>query len=135
MFNKKSKSESKQIGNFSAPTGTSSHIVQGTVFDGNINCENDIRIDGLLTGKLECSGRVIIGASGHIKGDVNCQNALVEGKFEGNLVVNELLSIKESASISGEIDTGKLHIQQGAVFNVKCAMAGQEITSFGELDS
>ena len=97
-------------------------LVQGTELTGDINAGNDIRIDGSIKGTLNCKSKVIIGPTGMIDGEVNCANAVIEGKFKGKLVVKELLHIKESANIEGAIHTGKIIVQSGAVFNVTCQM-------------
>ncbi|MFZ1749972.1 MAG: polymer-forming cytoskeletal protein [Saprospiraceae bacterium] len=122
------KNEKQSTSNGSAPSANvSNSIVEGTLINGNINAQNDIRIDGILKGKLECKGRVIIGPQGKIEGDINCLNAIIEGAFTGNLAVKDLLSIKETAVINGDIVTDKLLVQTGAIFNVTCTMGGQKL--------
>lgn len=110
-------------------------LVAGTKLDGKINSINDFRIDGTLIGTLECKGKVIIGPQGIVDGEIICTNALIEGKFDGNLKVKELLSVKDSAKITGEIVTDKLLVQSGAVFNVQCQMGGQTISKVNGLKS
>ncbi len=111
-------------------------LVQGTKVVGDIVAESDIRIDGQLEGNLKCSAKVIIGSTGHVKGDVQCANAIIEGGFEGKLRVQEVLNVKESAKVIGDIKTDKLIVHSGAVFNVTCAMgAGQSGKSSSAIDS
>ena len=102
-------------------------IGQGTKITGDIIAKNDIRIDGELEGNLKCSGKVILGPKGSIKGEVDCQSGVIEGTINGLLKVGELLHVKDSANITGEIQTQKLMVQSGAVFNVKCQMGGQKL--------
>ncbi len=97
-------------------------LVRGTVTEGNVIAENDIRVDGIIKGNLRCAARVIIGPSGFVDGEINCQNAMIEGKFNGVLRVAELLNVKETADITGDVTTGKLTISAGAMFNVTCNM-------------
>lgn len=132
MFNNKSKpqSASSDSGSSYASSGATNSIVSGTKIEGTVETSSDIRVDGNLKGTLNCKGRVIIGPSGMIEGEVECQNAVIEGKFTGNLIVKELLNIKESAEITGDIKTDKLLVQSGAIFNVTCSMGGQMIKSF-----
>ena len=106
-------------------------LVQGTRLEGTLHADSDIRIDGELKGSLFCKGKVIIGDTGKIEGDIKCVNAVVEGTFDGILNVSELLHIKEGAKISGEINTDKLIVHSGAVFNVTCKMGGQTIKPLG----
>jgi len=119
-----------------SPTSHSlNSLVQGTVVEGSVTSESDIRVDGTIKGKLLCNAKVIIGPTGFVEGEIKCQNAVIEGKFEGNLEVAELLNIRESASISGEIITNKLSIQSGAVFDASCTMGGVKKSSNGILNS
>ncbi len=128
MFKNK-KEESKRSDTAPASSGSNNSIVSGTKLEGTINANSDIRIDGELIGKLYCKGRVIIGPSGMVDGEVDCQNAIIEGKFTGNLKVAELLNVKENATINGDIKTDKINIQSGASFNGNCIMGGQSIKS------
>lgn len=121
---KDSKNKKAQAVNSSSLAPTNS-LVQGTRIEGNIFTENDIRIDGKLSGTLNCKGKVIIGTTGDIEGEVQCVNAVVEGKFNGLLLVAELLHVKETAKIEGDINTAKLIVQSGAVFEVNCKMGAQ----------
>ena len=93
-----------------------------SVAEGTITSENDIRVDGIIKGSLICKAKVIVGPTGFIEGEVKCQNAMIEGKISGKLRVAELLSIKETAEVVGDVTTGKLLVQPGAVFNVTCYM-------------
>lgn len=128
MFKNK-KEENKRNDVTPVASGSNNSIVAGTKLEGTVNANSDIRIDGELIGKLFCKGRVIIGPTGMVDGEVTCQNAIIEGKLTGNLNVAELLNVKETASISGEIKTDKINIQAGASFNGNCSMGGQSIKS------
>lgn len=124
------KNEKQATSNGSNPsTNVSNSIVEGTTINGTISAPNDIRIDGVLVGKLDCKGRVIIGPQGKIEGDIICINAIIEGSFTGNIQVKELLSVKETGVINGDIVTDKLLVQTGAIFNVSCSMGGQKLKS------
>jgi len=92
-------------------------LVKGTVVEGNIQTESDIRIDGALTGNLNCEAKVIIGPSGRVDGEITCQNAVIEGEVEGILKVAEVLTLKETAIINGDAAYDKLVVHQGAVIN------------------
>lgn len=116
----------------SAPSGAINSLVQGTKVEGQINAGSDIRIDGELKGSLKCKGRVIVGPEGKINGDIECQNAIIEGTFTGNIKVAETLTVKETAKIEGDVNTSKLLVQPGALFNVSCNMGGQKLKSFAE---
>ena len=120
--NKKEAPKSKSASIMPSSTGSLNSLVQGTLVEGTVTSESDIRVDGSIKGKLVCKAKVIIGATGHIEGEIQCQNAVIEGSFNGSLVVEELLNIRESAKVSGEVTTSKLIVQSGASFNVSCSM-------------
>lgn len=103
--------------------GLLNSLVTGTSVEGIVTAESDIRIDGFLKGTLVCKGKVIIGSTGSIEGEIKAQNAVIEGKFKGVLQIEDLLQIKETANVEGEINTDKLSVSPGAKFNVVSKMA------------
>ena len=103
-------------------------LVVGTQIEGTIVAKSDLRIDGIVDGTLNCSGKLIIGPEGKVDGKAHCQNAVIEGNFRGELTVNDTLDVREGATVVGEIKTGKLLVQTGAVFNGNCDM-GQKVKS------
>lgn len=128
MFGKKTETPSNPN---TIRTGNSlSHnsLVQGSRLEGSVVSDNDFRIDGIFVGNLKCQARVIIGPSGEFKGEIECQNAIVEGKFQGNLTTREVLEVREGAIIEGDVNTHKLVVQSGSVFDVKCTMGDRQIT-------
>ncbi|GLR18617.1 bactofilin family protein [Portibacter lacus] len=126
---KKEQAAQKRSGSTAPPSNSSNSLVAGTQLDGTVKADNDFRIDGTLIGNLNCKGKVIIGPSGTVDGEIDCVNALIEGNFNGALKVKELLSVKDTAKITGEIVTDKLLVQSGAIFNVKCQMGGQTLSN------
>jgi len=127
MFNsKKENVEMSTNQRDTSPSGINS-LGSNTSIQGDLNAGSDIRLDGELIGNLKCAGKLILGPKGTIKGEVVCDNAVIEGKIDGMLKVKDHLHVKETAKITGEISTKKLTVQSGAVFNVKCDMGGQTI--------
>jgi len=102
--------------------GKTNRIVEGTELVGNIISEADFRLDGRLKGNFTTTGKIVIGPTGSIKGELTCKNADIEGTFEGTLAVEEILNVKSKASISGEVTCGKLSVQPGADFSASCVM-------------
>ena len=97
-------------------------IRKGTEIKGDVSCAGDIRIDGILNGTLRSEGKVVVGQSGIIEGEVTCKNADVSGNIKASISVKELLQLKTSANISGDINTNKLSIEPGANFTGTCNM-------------
>lgn len=84
---------------------------------GDLVADSDIRIDGTINGDLQCKAKVIIGPKGSIKGTVNCDSAVIEGKFDGRLEVRESLVIKETADVIGDVVTKNIAMSSGASFD------------------
>ncbi|MDR7369772.1 polymer-forming cytoskeletal protein [Flavobacterium aquidurense] len=102
--------------------GKTNRIVEGTSIIGDIVSKADFRLDGELIGNFTSQGKLVIGPSGIVKGEIICHNADIEGEFQGKLKVLEVLNIKATAHIHGEIAVGKLSIEPGAEFTATCTM-------------
>ncbi|MBH14400.1 MAG: hypothetical protein CMF37_15920 [Leeuwenhoekiella sp.] len=97
-------------------------ISDGTSITGEIKSEGDFRIDGKLEGKIESTGKVVIGKSGVLIGTLECKEADIEGNVDGTVAISGLLNLRASAVIKGEVATQKLAIEPGADFNASCVM-------------
>ena len=97
-----------------------SRISAGTVIKGEVISPTDIRIDGTFEGRVQSKGRVVIGESAIIKGDIVCENVDLWGKVEGNLFVKDTLSLKEGCVVSGNMHIRRLAVELGAAFNGNC---------------
>ncbi len=95
-------------------------IVDGTRIEGSIQSEGNFRIDGYLKGDVSLKGKLIIGPSGQVEGQVSCQNAEIEGSFRGVIQVKELLYLKASAKIFGDSIFSKLRVEEGAKLECTC---------------
>ncbi|MEY3368010.1 MAG: hypothetical protein RI973_1165 [Bacteroidota bacterium] len=92
-------------------------LVQETVVEGKVSAVNDIRVDGTIKGDLTCNAKIILGVTGYVEGTIRCENAVIEGKFYGNMYVKHVLTIGETAKIEGELNYGKLVVHAGAVIH------------------
>ena len=97
-------------------------ITTGTTIKGDIVATGDFRLDGTLEGNIQLNGKLVVGDSGLVHGNVLCQNANIIGTVNGNISVKELLSLHTSARVKGDILINKLSIEPGAVFTGKCRM-------------
>ena len=117
MFNNKEKTQKPKVMEINV-------VAKNTAIIGDIISEGDFRIDGTLEGNIKTKGRVIIGISGSVKGKIDAVNSDIEGKFSGDLLVQETLTIRATAIISGDVVIGKLSVEPGATFNASCSMRG-----------
>lgn len=123
MFNGKSKSD-VTIEPKSSGGNSTSLIGSGTTLKGDITCHADLRIDGTLIGNIISTAKVVIGANGLVEGDIVGQQADIHGRVTGTITVKELLQLKGTSTVKGNIEAGKLQIEPSATFNGACHMAG-----------
>lgn len=110
-------------------SGTETHakvntlIGEGTIFDGNLTASDTIRIDGTVNGNCSCDQTLIVGASGHIIGNVISQNVILSGKVEGDILTNGKLEFLPTGKLIGNINTNILVVDEGAYFDGRCTMS------------
>ena len=92
----------------------------GTEVKGDIVTSGDLRIDGSLKGNVTCKGKLTIGTTGNIEGQIDCQNAEISGDVNGSIVATELVILKETSKFNGDIDTTKLMVEAGAKLTITC---------------
>lgn len=97
-------------------------IGMGTSIEGNIMAEGDMRIDGKIRGNVSTSGRLVIGQTGEVTGDIRCHHGNIDGVVKGNVYVQEVLKITKSANIDGTLRSLKLIVEEGAVIEAKITM-------------
>jgi len=91
------------------------------------NCRQ-LEIYGYVEGEV-IAGTVRIHPSGKCYGTMQSQSAEVHGELQGNVTVKNLIDIKSSGSVSGNVQYGKLALEAGGnlsaeVRNVPPALSG-----------
>lgn len=107
-------------------------ICAGTTFAGNIMAASDIRIDGTLEGNITTKGKLVVGETGRIKGDISCKNADVLGVIEGRVDVSDFLVLRSTARITGDSSMSRILIEVGALFIGYCNMINGGTSTKGE---
>jgi cytoskeletal protein CcmA (bactofilin family) len=97
-------------------------IGSGTIIKGDIRANGDLRIDGTLIGSIHSKGKLVIGTTGSVEGEIFCQNADFSGNVKADVTVTELLMMKATAKITGDLNIGKIAIEPGAKFSGTCNM-------------
>lgn len=115
MFSNKKTNQETEV-----KAGSINLIGLGTEITGDIITKGDIRIDGRLTGDLSSKARIVIGASGQAEGNITCQTGEISGLVTGNVSAAEILFLKATARIKGDISAAKLVVENGAVFAGHC---------------
>jgi cytoskeletal protein CcmA (bactofilin family) len=102
-------------------------LTAGSKIVGNITADSDYRIDGLIEGELNCTGKVVIGEGGRVKGTIVCANAEIMGMMDGKITCHQQLSLRASGKIQGDVHTKTLIVEPGAQFNGTCAMGSNTV--------
>lgn len=97
-------------------------LCEGTIIVGDIKTKNDIRIDGIIKGKIITSGRLVVGSTARIEGNVDCVNIDVQGVVVGDIVASGAVALKSPAKVMGNISSAVLSIEPGVMFNGNCQM-------------
>ncbi len=118
MFNS---SQDKKVKTEEA-SNSSSIIGKGTSVEGNVETVGNIRIEGNVKGNVTCKSKIALGQSSYVEGTVAAQNAEIAGEIQGSIEVSELLILRPTAVIHGDIVTNKLIVESGATFNGSCRM-------------
>jgi cytoskeletal protein CcmA (bactofilin family) len=121
-INLKLNTKMNQKSNPETPSQNINLIGPGTKITGDISCDGDIRIDGSLKGNIKTKGRLVIGNSGNIEGEIVCSNIEISGNFKGKISASELLTMKSTAVVTGDIMVSKLGVEPGSVFSGTCRM-------------
>lgn len=104
-------------------------LTAGSKIVGNVTADSDYRIDGLIEGELNCTGKVVIGEAGRVKGKVLCANAEILGLMDGKIACHQQLSLRASGKILGDVQTKTLIVEPGAQFNGTCSMGAASPSS------
>ncbi len=122
MMGKNNSAKTNSKGPDTSGIGSLNLIGTGTVIRGDIETAGDIRIDGTLIGKLTAKAKIVLGESAIIEGDMFCQNADISGAVLGNILVEDMLTLKSTGRMHGDVVTKKLVIEAGADFTGNCKM-------------
>lgn len=120
--NRNARNEGKSV----MPTSNVNIIGSGTSIQGDIVCEGDIRIDGQVTGLVSTKAKIVVGPEGEITGDLVCHSADILGKVTGIIKVEDLLFLKASALVKGDVYTAHFEMEPSAKFNGRCYMEPED---------
>jgi cytoskeletal protein CcmA (bactofilin family) len=104
-------------------------IGSGTTIKGEVTASGDIRVDGSINGNIQTKGKLVVGNTGTIDGEIVCQNADISGRINAKMQVKELLTLKSTAHFNGEITVSQLAIEPGAIFSGSCSMEKPSISA------
>jgi cytoskeletal protein CcmA (bactofilin family) len=95
---------------------------KGTDFRGVLRFEGTIRVDGRLEGEVFTKDTLIVGESAEIMGNLNVGTLITSGKINGNVTATSKAHCMAPGSLTGDITTPVLNIEDGFYFNGRCEM-------------
>ena len=101
---------------FSGPIGTSNYLGSDALFEGQLDIEGNIRIDGKMKGCIRCMGLLVVGPEGFVEGPVQCHSLRLEGRLSGQVQATGLVSLMAGGRLHGDITAVQLEVHQGAYF-------------------
>lgn len=116
MFSREEKKGTQDVSH------SSNIISKGTILEGNIKTHGNVRVEGKIIGHLITKSKAALGASSTVEGNILAQNAEISGEVKGKVEVSEMLVLRPSSVIHGDIVTNKLIVESGATFNGGCKM-------------
>lgn len=111
------------------PSQSKSIIEKGTHIKGNINTDGNVYVNGTLEGNITSTSKVSLGQDGKVIGELKAENAIIEGTFDGKLVIQEQLIIKGTGNVKGDVSTGSIVVDNGAQCNYNITTKGTKQAS------
>ena len=102
--------------------GLNTIIGKGTHFDGTIEVNGGIRIDGQVKGKVTCTDTLSVGSEGVVEADLEAKHAIIGGNVKGNIVALEKLELQSTSVVIGELTSRRLLVEEGSLFHGKSNM-------------
>lgn len=101
-------------------------LCEGTVIAGDIRTGGDIRIDGSVRGNVLTSGRLVVGSTADVEGDIGCRDVDVLGTVRGNIAASGTVVLKSSAHVKGDVSAAVLSVEAGSVLEGNVRMIKKE---------
>ena len=105
-----------------AEPGPVAYLYKGSRVNGQLSFQGAVRIDGSVDGEIQCQGTLTIGEGADIRAKISGRVVIVRGKVEGNVTAKERLELIAPARLIGNVDTPRLLVTEGVVFDGNCAM-------------
>jgi cytoskeletal protein CcmA (bactofilin family) len=101
----------------------SGFVGHGTVLTGETHFQAMLRVDGQLQGSVSSeSGTLIVGTNGQVDANIAVASAMVNGNVNGDIIATEKIQLGRTARVIGNIQTPRLILEDGALFEGNCSM-------------
>ena len=84
---------------------------------GELSGSEDLIVDGEVEGSITLRGQTLtIGPNGRVRANIEARNVVLHGRVDGDIHATERVELRKSASLSGDISTARISIEDGAFF-------------------
>lgn len=97
-------------------------IAEGSLFEGTVQAEGDVRVGGRVVGSVTSGQRVVVAAEGAIDGTLDGDSADVAGHVQGTVRTAGVLILRASAHVEGTVEAGHLVVEDGGVLDAQVRM-------------
>lgn len=118
----------KDASDFNTSGDLNTIIGKGSFFEGALDVQSTIRVDGKVKGKVKASDSLVVGKEGEIEGEITVRNAIIGGKIKGKLDASGKVVLETKSVFNGELKSAKLVIDEGAVFDGTCSMSDNNVS-------
>ena len=106
-------------------SSSGAYLDAGSKISGKLSFETPARIDGQVDGEINAKDSLTIGESAVVAAQIKADSVIVAGKVSGDITAVHRIEIRPSAKVLGNITAPTLVINEGALFEGHCAMAGR----------
>jgi len=103
-------------------SGTTSLLSKKVKIEGNIQGDEDLRVEGHFKGTIKVVGDFFVGQSGVVEADVEADNIVIQGQITGNVLARQQLEIQSSGQLLGDCQAKSIDIREGAIFEGRSSM-------------
>jgi len=112
-------------------TGTTSLLSKKVKIEGDIQGDEDLRVEGHFKGTIKVAGDFVIGQSGVVEADVEADNIVIQGQITGNVLARKQLEIQSSGQLLGDCKAKSIDIREGALFEGRSSMLRSTVSPPG----
>ena len=112
-------------------TGKTSLLSKKIKIEGDIQGDEDLRVEGQFKGTIKVVGDFFIGQSGVVEADVEADNIVIQGKITGNVLAHKQLEIQSSGQLLGDCKAKSIDIREGALFEGRSSMLRSPVSPPG----
>ncbi len=99
----------------------------GTSYQGKLNFQGSVRIDGTFQGEVTSEGTLVIGREAEVEGQIDVGQLVLSGRINGEIKAKERVVLHKTANIFGSLQTPVLVVEEGAIIEGKITMGSHPV--------